>query len=123
GVVQPRHADPATRKKERDDMIAQYFGYPNAEAHAAALAAKKAETKRAEPPTPANQNANVNTAPVITPTPANVGADAPAGPGPAKPVREATNRSHATQTPKKPSASTQSAPPPERSKSHRVSAG
>ncbi|HEV2395510.1 MAG TPA: hypothetical protein VGS27_01030, partial [Candidatus Sulfotelmatobacter sp.] len=112
GVVQPRHADPATRKKERDDMIAQYFGYPNAEAHAAALAAKKAETKRVDqPPTPANQNANVNTAPVITPTPANVGADAPVRPGPAKPVREAANRPHATQTPsKKPSANVKQTP-------------
>ena len=118
GVVQPRHAAPATLKKERANMIAEYFGYPNAEAHAAALAAKEAETKRVErPPTPANPNPNAASNVVGTPSPANVGADAPVRPGPAKPVRESAR------TDKKPPLSTKTAAPPDRSKSHRVSAG
>jgi len=49
GVIKPRHVDPATQKKERDEMMAHHFGYPNAEAHAAALAAQESVGRSALP--------------------------------------------------------------------------
>jgi hypothetical protein len=129
GVIRP-----GTEPKEsREDLIAHYYGYPNAAAHAAALAAEKAKAegvnvervsvKRA--PSPANAEATTDAAssqktPAAT---ANVGTAAPGRPGP-QVRREVTASQHdTTRVSKKPSATAKFPTPQNRRKANGASAG
>jgi len=129
GVIRP-----GTEPKEsREDLIAHYYGYPNAAAHAAALAAEKAKAegvnvervsvKRA--PSPANAEATTDAAssqktPAAT---ANVGTAAPGRPGP-QVRREVTVSQHdTTRVSKKPSATAKFPTPQNRRKANGASAG
>ncbi len=102
GVIRPRHVDPATQKKEKDEMIAHHFGYPNAEAHAAALIAQ--------------EGVGPHAAALIAQSINNVGADAPVRPGPAQPVRTPARQLHdqTSQTNKKPPTNVKTPNPQQR---------
>jgi len=67
GVIRP-----GTRPKQtREDLFAHYYGYPNAAAHAAALAAEKSKNELSveRAPTPANAEATTNAASADGPNP------------------------------------------------------
>lgn len=100
---------PAAPQESRDDLIAHYYGYPNAAAHAA-LATEKSKTEGVD--------VDVERAP----SPANAATVAPDRPG--QRVRSQLEASqHDINRPnKKPSAST-STTPPARRKARRASAG
>jgi|SRR5579872_1772562 len=113
GVIQPRYVDSATQKKEKAELIAHHFGYPNAEAHAAALIAQASVAR--EPSLAQSNNAKLN----------NV-ADAPILPAPAQSVRNEIRQSHdqTSQMNKKPPTNVKTPGPQERKSGvHRPSAG
>jgi hypothetical protein len=117
---------PSTEPKEsREDLIAHYYGYQNAAAHAAALAAENEKKSVERAPTPANAEATTDAAssqktPAAT---ANVGTAAPDRPGP-QVRREVTVSQHdTTQVSKKSSATAKFPAPQNCRKANGASAG
>ena len=101
-------------QESRDELIAHYYGYPSAAAHAAALAAQKTEVKGVSvertsverAPTPANAKANGGLSHV----------------GQAAPAREAASQRDTNRSPKKPPTGMRTTPPG-RNKAQRASIG
>jgi hypothetical protein len=119
----PRNAP----QESRDELIAHYYGYPNAAAHAAVLAAEKSKTEAVNverAPTPANAEATTDaatnkkkltvTAPAGTPDP---------DPGPQGRTRIEVSQHDTHQANKKPPMNTKENQHKHRSAAHRASAG
>jgi hypothetical protein len=119
----PRSNEP---QESRDELIAHYYGYPNAAAHAAALAAQKTEVKGVSverAPTPANPDATTNAATNKKKPTVMAGTAAPVRPGPQVRTPIEVSQHDINQAKKKPSAGTKTATPIERRKAHGATAG
>jgi hypothetical protein len=113
-------------QESRDELIAHYYGYPNAAAHAAALAAQKTEVKGVSverAPTPANPDATTNAATNKKKPTVMAGTAAPVRPGPQVRTPIEVSQHDINQAKKKPSAGTKTATPIERRKAHGATAG